>query len=301
MQFLVILVIGLAPGVFWLWLIYRWDKYQPEPRWLVIRTFMLGMAVVLPVGLVELILLYINSPGGMTIGDISQLSLGGMAYLAFIVAGFTEELGKFLVVRSTMYASPYFNEPADGVVYSAAVALGFASLENVGYLAAYGWQNILVRGPISTTAHLLFSILWGYPLALRKMGWRWGRLFTWLGLLGAMVAHGLFDFLLFTQSWYTLLAIPVFAGLVVLLVAIMRYSRKLSAIRHHIVELLKACPQCGNTVPFYAQYCIFCGSKLPQAIENDRLLCGKCGQSLTKDSIYCTACGSRVVRKPLPK
>ena len=63
--------------------------------------------------------------------DLNHLSLGETAYLAFIVAGFTEELFKFLVVRTTIYKSPYFDEPIDGLVYSSAAALGFASLENI--------------------------------------------------------------------------------------------------------------------------------------------------------------------------
>src|SRR5208283_3715553 len=104
--------------------------------------------------------------------------------------------------------------------------------------------EILARGPISTLGHVLFSVLWGYPLALQKMGWKWGKLFLWIGLIGAMAAHGLFDFLLFTQSWYAYLAIPLFVGLVVVLIFIMRYSRKLSKVRHHIAELQRKCPTC---------------------------------------------------------
>ena len=61
MQFWLIPVLGLAPGLFWLWLIYRGNKYRPEPKRLVIRTFLLGMAVAIPVTFVEtaLILPYV--------------------------------------------------------------------------------------------------------------------------------------------------------------------------------------------------------------------------------------------------
>ena len=57
LQLLLIPVLGLAPGIFWLWLIYKGDKYRPEPKRLVIRTFVLGMVAVIPVMLVEALLL----------------------------------------------------------------------------------------------------------------------------------------------------------------------------------------------------------------------------------------------------
>jgi RsiW-degrading membrane proteinase PrsW (M82 family) len=309
MQFLLILLLSFTPGVLWLWFISRWDRYKLEPRSLVIRTFFWGMFIVLPVAFIEVILAIpsmISQPGGignLTAENLNQLSLGAMAYLAFVVAGFTEELSKFLAVRFTVFKSLYFSEPIDGVVFSAAVALGFASLENLGYLAIYGWQEILVRGPISTLGHVLFSVLWGYPLALQKMGWKWGKLLTLVGLICAMGAHGLFDFLLFTQKWYAWLTVPLFLGLVVLLVVMMRYSRTISAVRHHVAELQRKCPECGEKVPFYAGYCINCGAKLSEADAQIETMCGRCGDTLSHDSVYCTACGSRVVKKPgqIPK
>ena len=56
LELLLIPVIGLAPGIFWLWLIYRRDKYRPEPKGLVIRAFLLGIVAVIPVMLVEVLL-----------------------------------------------------------------------------------------------------------------------------------------------------------------------------------------------------------------------------------------------------
>jgi len=109
MQFWLIPVLGLAPGLFWLWLIYRGNKYRPEPKRLVIRTFLFGMAAVIPVMFVEtaLILPYVfthlQQLRNYSIADINNLSLGQTAYLSFIVAGFTEELFKFLVVRTSLH------------------------------------------------------------------------------------------------------------------------------------------------------------------------------------------------------
>lgn len=299
MQFLTILVLALAPGAFGLWLVYQWDRYQPEPRWLVIRTFLWGMAVVLPVAFVESLLGF----GDFNLMRIGQMSLSDMAYYAFIVAGLTEEVGKFLIVFATIYKSPYFDESTDGIVYASAAALGFASLENIFYMVSYGWEVILVRAPISTLGHVLFSIIWGYPLVLRKLSRRGATALFLLGLLAAMAAHGLFDFVLFTQSWFALLVFPILAGLIVVLNLMLRHSRRISAFKGKVAELQLTCPNCARRVPFYARFCIYCGVKTKGAVGEGTITCGNCGVVVERAASYCTACGSRLVRKPgaLPK
>jgi protease PrsW len=222
LNILIILLLAFAPCVFWLWVIYRADRCKPEPKRVIIRVFLLGMVVSIPIAFIE-VLLYPNAVEG-------PMSLSSAAYLAFVVAGFTEEVGKFLVVRWSVYKSAYFEEPFDGLEYSATAALGFASLENVAYLISFGWEVILVRGLVSNLAHVLFSVLWGYPLALAKLG-TIKKSYVWLGLLAAILAHGLFDFLFFTQSVYTFLVIPFFIGMVILFVLMVRHANRICPIR----------------------------------------------------------------------
>jgi RsiW-degrading membrane proteinase PrsW (M82 family) len=224
---LIIFLVAIAPCAFWLWLIYRWDKYKPEPKGLIIRTFIIGMVIAIPVAFIESTL-YPNAPQGPT-------SVQSAAYLAFVVAGFTEELAKFLVVRWSVYKSPHFEEPSDGLIYAAAAALGFASLENVIYVLQFGWQVILVRGLLSNLAHVLFSSLWGYPLALSKLGMVPKR-YTWIGLAAAMIAHGIFDFLFFTASGYTFLVIPLFIGMIILFTLMMRHANRHSVYAEHRIH-----------------------------------------------------------------
>jgi RsiW-degrading membrane proteinase PrsW (M82 family) len=225
LKILVIVLVALAPCIFWLWIIYKRDQYAPEPISLIIRIFFYGMVIAIPVAIIEAFLY----PGSTQ----SNLSISTAAYLAFIVAGVTEEAGKFFVVRTGIYKSPHFEEPADGLVYAAAAALGFAALENIVYLLNFGWQVILVRGIFSNLAHVLFSSLWGYPLALTKLGMLKNKHWAWLGLLAAMLAHGIFDFLFFTNTIFTYLVIPFFIGMVVLYVLMFRHANKHSVYIAH--------------------------------------------------------------------
>ena len=296
MQFIVILVIAFAPGVFWLWMVYRRDRYRPEPRMLVVRTFIWGMVVSIPVAVLEFGLIFIADPEAIIFPEVGTLSLGTAAYMSFVVAGVTEELGKYLVVRRTVYRSPYFDEPMDGLVYASASALGFASLENVGYLLTYGWELILLRGPFSTLAHVLFSAMWGYPLGVSKVRQKGMRAWTLLGLLCSMVAHGLFNFLIFTQSTYSLLVIPLFLGTGAVFFFMMRRATRLSPFREMVGQLLVACPNCGGKMPYYASFCMACGSELGEARRDGPAFCGKCGVALNQDAAFCTSCGSRILR-----
>jgi len=297
-QFVVVLVLAFAPGIFWLWMVYRRDRYRPEPRALVVRTFLWGMVVAVPVALLEFVLVFLVDPGAIDAIQDGPLSLATAAYVSFVAAGVTEELGKYIVVRRTVYHSPYFDEPMDGIVYASAAALGFASLENLGYLLAFGWETILVRGPVSTLAHVLFSVMWGYPLGLSKATKGGLRTWVWLGVIGAMVAHGLFDFLLFIEGVYSYLTIPLFLAAGASFVLMMRRAQRLSPYREMIGDLLVGCPDCGIKVPYHADFCTSCGVSLREARRNASVFCGKCGAALNHGVEYCTSCGSRLLRKP---
>jgi RsiW-degrading membrane proteinase PrsW (M82 family)/RNA polymerase subunit RPABC4/transcription elongation factor Spt4 len=308
LELLLIPVLGMAPGIFWLWLIYGMDKYRPEPKGLVIRTFVLGIASVVPVSIVEMLLALpyiIPNSGGMSTADFLPSSLGSIAYFSFIIAGFTEELFKFLVVRTTVYRSPYFDEPLDGLIYASAAALGFASLENVMYLFTLGWEAILVRGPISTVAHVIFSGLWGYPLALRKLKKPKATLLVWLGLLGSMAGHGLFDFIAFSQEiaseeWNIILwagLFILFGGLVVLFILLFVRGLKNSPFKNIRTVFLVSCPNCQSQIPYYASFCPACGNKQSKNKKQSPVYCGKCRTELNSNTIYCPSCGSRMLKK----
>lgn len=187
MDVLLLFAAGFAPGVFWLWYFYRKDKYEPEPQRLVLRTAGFGVLAAVPVAIV-----------GEPFNELFFVA-------AVIVAPIIEELAKFAVVRFTIYNNREFNEPMDGIVYAAAAALGFASIENVGYIAhQYSHEGLLsasstfvFRALLSVPGHVLFSSLWGYALGRAKFQPRELRARTIvLGLLLSMLGHALFNLFL---------------------------------------------------------------------------------------------------------
>ncbi len=299
MELIAYLTLGFAPGVFWLWLIYQRDRYIPAPVHLVVRTFLWGIAVSVPVVLVEVILQSVAGFGLETDLTTEQLTLPQAAYISFVVAGMTEEMAKFLVVRTTTYNSPYFRQPLDGLIFTAAAALGFASIENVGYIASFGAAVILVRGPSSTIGHVLFSAMFGYALGARKLGRLWPQA-PILMLMAAMVTHGAFNFFLFAdvvnQSYAPwAFALLLASGLAFLL--IIMASRRQSPYRHKVAATLVTCPRCAHRIGFGASFCTACGLSLVLAKTGPLFLCGNCSAIAEKLQHFCTACGSRLDRK----
>ena len=178
--------ISFLPGLLWLRYFYRKDKYEPEPKRLILKCFVFGIVSVFPAGWLEKFLLAFLSRE-----TFFSTSFIGM----FLIVGPVEELMKFTFMCLAVYKTRELNDRIDGFVYAGAVALGFASIENFFYLKTFGASVILVRGPISTLAHVLFSSYWGMAFAEVKLGVKKKKACV-LALLLAAFLHGLFNFLL---------------------------------------------------------------------------------------------------------
>jgi len=195
------LLLAIAPAVFWLWYFYQKDRYEPEPLSWILIIYLFGIAVTIPVALVE-------GVAGIFLSEF---------FITVLVAPVVEEAGKFLVVRRTVYETSEFDEPMDGIVYAAAVGLGFATLENIIYVFAaletsveFAVQTGLVRALISVPGHVLFSAMWGYSLGKAKFlpENRRFRIIFW-GLLLAMASHALFNLLLYDTIGFAVLVLVV--------------------------------------------------------------------------------------------
>lgn len=198
MDLWLILIIGLAPGLFWLWYFYNQDKYEPEPLNLVTKMFFLGLAAAAIAFFLENYL-------------ISFVS--GILFVALIVP-VLEEVLKFCMVALFVYRDQEFDEPMDGIVYATATALGFATLENIVYVFDLQTISTLfvtgsLRAILSVPGHALFAVIWGYALGVAKFmpsGSRKGPVIIG-GLLLAIGVHGIFNLML--EQQYTGLAIAL--------------------------------------------------------------------------------------------
>jgi RsiW-degrading membrane proteinase PrsW (M82 family) len=192
-------VLGAAPSVFLLVFFYLKDRYEPEPRGHVARAFLVGAAATVPA--------YLGARALARAASLEWLALGGLparAFEGFVLAGAVEEAAKWLGFIAAVYPSRELDEPLDGVVYGVALALGFATVENVLCVVRDGLRVGLLRALFAVPAHALFGATMGFYFGRAKLGRgrlqerpvtageRAGRLA--LAFFVAALFHGAYDF-----------------------------------------------------------------------------------------------------------
>lgn len=212
----ILLTLAFLPGVAMLFFFYLRDKYKKEPFGPILLAFLLGAIVTFPASATSSLLQRLT--GWFTPPTtILKIFLG-----AFLIAGLVEESWKFFVVRFYCYHRPEFDEPYDGILYSTAVALGFATIENILYIfhsSPIGALRIgIMRALLAVPSHAFYGVLMGYFLGEAKFARTEteANLLGILGLLLAIVAHGLYDFVVIALTLRPLLvgSLMVFSLLV---------------------------------------------------------------------------------------
>ncbi|MGC3960898.1 MAG: PrsW family intramembrane metalloprotease [Verrucomicrobiota bacterium] len=206
--------IGIISTLLWLHYVQLKDRHQPEPRRRILLAFLFG---VFACGLAWLAFFTLERLG---VPGLNPTDHRWTAVYCFLLIGPIEELAKLLPARWFVFRWREYDEPMDGFVYSAAIALGFASVENLLNSTHLNWPEQLARAIALPLTHVLFSAVWGLGISyahfhLPRSWWRG----AWqLGsVLLAMLLHGLYDFLLFAyQATFVTSGLALVLWLVVL-------------------------------------------------------------------------------------
>ena len=186
---------AILPAIVLIIHIYNRDKWQKEPPRQLFKAFVYGVASAMIVLLLPAFGLVSESPGTEISAQIGN---------AFRTAAVPEEMAKRLMLWLFLRKCKEFDEHMDAVVYAVCVGMGFAATENILYLFSnlQSWVATgIMRALISVPAHFFFAIIMGYFYSLAHF--RLGRIrildavFT---LLVPVLAHGIFDALLFVSA-----------------------------------------------------------------------------------------------------
>jgi RsiW-degrading membrane proteinase PrsW (M82 family) len=185
-----LLLSAIAPVCVIIFYIYIKDKYEKEPKRLLLLSFLCGAIVSI------LITTLLYSGFDVLLPLKNQFSVQQQFIKAFFVVGLTEEFSKYIIVRYVAQPRKAFNEPFDGIMYAVMVSMGFAATENLMYVLQGGYEVALLRAFTAVPAHATFAILMGFFMGKAKFSNN-RTLLNITGLVLAVIFHGAYDFFLF--------------------------------------------------------------------------------------------------------
>jgi RsiW-degrading membrane proteinase PrsW (M82 family) len=212
----ILLALAVAPGLAIAFFIYEKDKLDKEPLHLLAKTFFLGVLSVL-------LAIILQETGKFLYGFFSTLTQWNpvkdftTTFSFALFVAFTEEWSKYLFLILFAYRKKEFNEPFDGITYGVMIAMGFATLENIFYVADGGFEVAIMRMFTAVPAHATFAVAMGYFVGLAKFKHQHAiSIYKLTGLLGATLLHASYDFFFFVEN-YPIMAL---GGILSLLVGI---------------------------------------------------------------------------------
>ncbi|MDQ1741092.1 MAG: protease PrsW [Pseudonocardiales bacterium] len=217
---------------------YFWlDRWEPEPSRLLLLAFLWGASVAIVVSLVL---------------ELASSEVLGRGVVLVLVGPAIEEAAKgaFLLVMLTGARRREFDGVVDGLVYAGFAAVGFAFVEDIGYVAQSFSQGteatvatVVLRLVLAPFAHPLFTSMIGLGVGLavsrpqQPARWR----YPLIGYLAAVTLHALWNgSLTFGFAGYLLvyvvIMVPVF--LAALLIARHHRRRERDVVRRQLPELV---------------------------------------------------------------
>ena len=184
---------SIIPAFIWLSFWLREDSAHPEPRWLIIASFIGGALAVIVAIFGEK---YISD----TVNDQN------MRYTLWAAI---EEIIKFAVVIAIALNTKYYDEPIDAMIYIITVALGFAAVENalfiLGPLGNGEISQSIATGSMrfigATLVHIVSSAIIGFFL-----GYAFYKnivakyIYAGIGLAVAIALHASFNLSIINSS-----------------------------------------------------------------------------------------------------
>jgi RsiW-degrading membrane proteinase PrsW (M82 family) len=205
------LISGILPALLWLWFWLKEDAKRPEPRGLILFSFIAGMASIVLVFPLE---------------QWAYARLGGV--LLLVSWAFTEEMVKYSVTAFVDLKTRFFDEPIDAPIYFITVALGFSALENVLFMLGPLTDGEVIGGLITgnlrflgaTLLHVVASGIIGMAIGFTFYKRRAVRVIAAItGVIIAVAIHTAFNFFILQNGEQNMLTIlfVLWVGVILLL------------------------------------------------------------------------------------
>ena len=185
---MILLSLTIAPSLIILFYVTQSDRF-PEPTEKIIKTFLWGIAIIIPAGIAN----------DLLISNWNLLKIDIAISHSFLSAGPIEEGLKFLILVTVIEKYKDYDHPVDGIVYCVCLSQGFATLENIYYVySLYGasYEVALLRAISAVPAHAMFGAVMGifysyYLLAKKKQD---KNNFFMLSIIIPIILHSFYNY-----------------------------------------------------------------------------------------------------------
>ena len=199
------LILAILPPLLIAYYIYKKDKYDVEPKKLIIKSFLFGCLAIIPAIFLEI----------FAEGIFTNLFL-----FVFFGIALVEEGVKYFFLKKYLFNKTDFNEPMDGIVYAVMISLGFATVENIAYVFNNEGEEFftaVIRMFTAIPLHAVCGVLLGYFVGLAKFSDN-SKPLLYKGLFIATLVHGLYNYFIFLGQGF------IFS--IIALVVAIYYSKK---------------------------------------------------------------------------
>lgn len=190
--------VAISTGILFAYLVVIWwlDRYEREPFWMVLLTFAWGAIGGTILGCIISLIM------GVSMADVIP-EMYAQLYMTVVAAPLAEEFTKGLIFGALIF-TPHLDNETDGLIYGAAVGLGFATVENLLYFLAIAladpeafYFTVVARTLFTALVHTISSALFGYTVGYVRHRELKPRLWALpvVGFILAVAMHGLWNFL----------------------------------------------------------------------------------------------------------
>ncbi|KAF0151445.1 MAG: hypothetical protein FD143_1924 [Ignavibacteria bacterium] len=227
---------AILPMILYLFLIWRMDKYEPEPIKFVLLHFFWGAFGAVKLSVIGTAIL------GVATGITGQNETDGAIQTVFF-APFVEEIAKGILLLWTVN-SKNFDNITDGIVYGTAIGFGFGMTENFLYFVAYGdtasswFYLVIVRSLFSAVMHAISTGIFGAALGIAKYSNSFVRsLLPFFALIFSMFVHFFWNASVSFNNTYFLGFVFIII-LVIVFLGVLKFSlsNEKKIIEHELLE-----------------------------------------------------------------
>lgn len=191
----ILLSVAIAPALALLSYFYLRKEIAKEPSKLLLHSFIYGAILTFPILFIQHV--------------IQEEALFSSLFLhQALVTSALEEFFKWLILVIAIYKHVEFDDPYDGILYGASVALGFATVENILFLLNFGMDEAFIRALLPVSSHALFGVVMGYYLGRAKFSARKAKNEITYAFLAAFVLHTIYNSILIIKGLDLLLIVP---------------------------------------------------------------------------------------------